>query len=40
MIIAGSKKIMGDYRNGFWANFFGWATTIIMFLAALAVFLT
>ena len=40
MIIAGSKKIMGDYRNGFWANFFGWAATLIMFLAALAVFIT
>jgi len=40
MIIASSKKIMGDYRNGFWANFFGWATTLIMFLAALAVFIS
>jgi len=40
MIIAGSKRIMGEYRNGFWANFFGWATTLIMFLAALAVFIT
>jgi len=40
MIIAGSKKIMGDYRNGFWSNFFGWITTLIMFLAALAVFIS
>jgi len=39
MMIAGSKKIMGEYRNGFWANFFGWTATLIMFLAALAVFL-
>ena len=39
MIIAGSKRIMGEYRNGFWANFFGWTATLIMFLAALAVFL-
>ncbi len=40
MIIAGSKRVMGDYRNGFWANFFGWLTTLIMFLAVLAVFIS
>jgi len=40
MIIAGSRKIMGDYRNGFWSNFFGWLATLIMFLAALAVFIS
>jgi Mn2+/Fe2+ NRAMP family transporter len=40
MLISGSKKIMGDYRNGIWTNLFGWLTTIIMFLAGAAIFLT
>jgi Mn2+/Fe2+ NRAMP family transporter len=40
MLISGSQKIMGDYRNSSWMNFFGWLTTIVMFLAGAAIFLS
>lgn len=36
MLIAGSRTLMGDYRNGRLASFFGWLTVAIMGVAGLA----
>ena len=40
MFIANNKRIMGARVNGGWANVVGWATTIVMFAAAIGVILT
>ena len=40
MLIANNRQIMGRQTNGRWANFLGWTTTLVMFLAALALVLT
>jgi len=40
MLIANNRQIMGERVNGRWANILGWTTTLVMFLAALALVLT
>jgi NRAMP (natural resistance-associated macrophage protein)-like metal ion transporter len=40
MLVANNRQIMGHWVNGRWANFLGWTTTLVMFLAALALVLT
>jgi len=40
MLIANNRQIMGDRVNGRWTNILGWTTTLVMFLAALALVLT
>lgn len=37
-LLASSKKIMGEYRNGFWANSIGVLTIVVMTLSVLAFF--
>jgi NRAMP (natural resistance-associated macrophage protein)-like metal ion transporter len=40
MLIANNRKVMGHRVNGPWANLVGWATTAVMFAAALGLVLT
>ena len=40
MLIANDRRIMGERVNGRWTNVVGWATTVVMFLAAAGVVLT
>jgi NRAMP (natural resistance-associated macrophage protein)-like metal ion transporter len=40
MLVANNRQIMRDKVNGRWANILGWTTTLVMFLAALALVLT
>jgi Mn2+/Fe2+ NRAMP family transporter len=40
MLIANNKKVMGDQTNGVWMNILGWATTVLMFAAAVGLVLT
>ena len=40
MLISNNKKIMGQRVNGTAINILGWATTIIMFAAAVALLIT
>lgn len=40
MLISSNKEIMGVYRNSLWINILGWLTTLIMFLAGAAIFLS
>lgn len=40
MLVANNPKVMGKRVNGLWLNLGGWITTVVMFAAALALFLT
>ena len=40
MLVSGSRRIMGEYRNGRVATILGWLTTAIMAAAAVALFAT
>ena len=40
MLVANNRHIMGKRVNGRWANIFGWTTTVVMFVAAVALVLT
>jgi len=40
MLVANNRQIMGDRVNGRWSNFLGWTTTMVMFVAAVALVLT
>lgn len=40
MLIANNPRIMGERVNGRWLNLGGWITTLVMFAATLALFLT
>ena len=40
MLVSNNRKIMGDKVNGRGANVFGWATTLLMFAAAIGMILT
>ena len=40
MLVANNRQIMGDRVNGRWSNLLGWATTVVMFVAAVALVLT
>jgi Mn2+/Fe2+ NRAMP family transporter len=37
MLIANNRQIMGKRVNGLWENLLGWATTAMMFAAAIAL---
>ena len=40
MLIANTPRIMGERTNGRWINIVGWATTAVMFAAAIGLVLT
>lgn len=40
MLISNNDRIMGERVNGRWLNIFGWATTLLMGLAAVALIVT
>jgi Mn2+/Fe2+ NRAMP family transporter len=40
MIVSNNKKIMGNRVNGGFTNFVGWAAAVIMFAAAIGMFVT
>jgi Mn2+/Fe2+ NRAMP family transporter len=40
MLIAGDRAIMGEHVNGWGLNLLGWATTLLMFAAAVGLILT
>ena len=40
MLIANNETVMGDRVNGAWTNVAGWATTVVMFAAAIGLVLT
>jgi NRAMP (natural resistance-associated macrophage protein)-like metal ion transporter len=40
LLVANNPKVMGERVNGLWLNLGGWITTLVMFAAALALFLT
>jgi len=40
MLVANNREIMGDEVNGYWINIVGWATTAVMFAAAIGLLLT
>src|SRR5216683_73196 len=40
MLVANNRKVMKDRVNGRWTNILGWATTVVMFVAAVALVLT
>jgi len=40
MLLANNRKIMGERTNGRWLNVVGWATTIVMGVAAIALIVT
>lgn len=40
LLIANDEKIMGQYKNTFWSNFFGWLITILIFLASVIFLLS
>jgi NRAMP (natural resistance-associated macrophage protein)-like metal ion transporter len=40
MLVANNRKVMNDRVNGRWTNILGWTTTVVMFVAAVALVLT
>jgi Mn2+/Fe2+ NRAMP family transporter len=40
MLVGNNRAIMGEYTNGPWLNLLGWLATAVMFLAAIAFFVT
>jgi NRAMP (natural resistance-associated macrophage protein)-like metal ion transporter len=40
MLVSNNKRAMGSGVNGFWTNIVGWLAAIIMFAAAIGMFLT
>ena len=40
MLLANNRKIMGERTNGRWLNVFGWATTLVVGVAAIALVVT
>lgn len=40
MLVSNNKKVLGENVNGRWTNILGWATTLIMFAAAIALVIT
>jgi NRAMP (natural resistance-associated macrophage protein)-like metal ion transporter len=40
MLVANNRKVMKDRVNGRWTNILGWTTTVVMFVAAVALVLT
>ena len=39
MLVANNRKVMGQRTNVWWINALGWLTAVIMFAAAIAMFL-
>lgn len=37
MVMTNNRSIMGDHKNGWWANIFGWVTTVTIFAATLGL---
>jgi len=40
MLVANNKRVMGERTNGLWTNFLGWLATVVMFAAAIGMFVT
>jgi NRAMP (natural resistance-associated macrophage protein)-like metal ion transporter len=40
MLVANSRRVMGERVNGRWANIVGWATTVVMVTAAIGLVLS
>ena len=40
MLVTNNPKVMGKRTNPTWLNVLGWTTTILMWLAAIAMFAT
>ncbi len=40
MLVANNRKVMKNQVNGRWTNILGWTTTVVMFVAAVALVLT
>jgi Mn2+/Fe2+ NRAMP family transporter len=40
MLISNNKQIMGERVNSWWLNVLGWGATLVMFAAAIGLFLT
>ena len=40
MLVANNKRVMGERTNGRWTNLFGWLATVVMFAAAIGMFIT
>ncbi len=40
MLIVNNRTVMGKHVNGLWLNIIGWLTTLLMFIAAIALVLT
>ena len=40
MLVSNNRKVMGDRVNNTWANTLGWLTTLLMFAAAIGMFVT
>ena len=40
MVVANNRHVMGDRRNGRWANILGWTAAVVMFAAAFGLVLT
>jgi Mn2+/Fe2+ NRAMP family transporter len=39
MLVANDRRVMGERANGGWINLLGWAATVAMFVAAIALVL-
>ncbi|HRI02101.1 MAG TPA: Nramp family divalent metal transporter [Pyrinomonadaceae bacterium] len=40
MLVANNKRVMGERTNGLWTNVLGWLATVVMFAAAIGMFVT
>ncbi|MBK8303047.1 MAG: Nramp family divalent metal transporter [Chloracidobacterium sp.] len=40
MLVANNKRVMGQRTNGLWTNVLGWLATVVMFAAAIGMFVT
>jgi NRAMP (natural resistance-associated macrophage protein)-like metal ion transporter len=40
MLVANNKRVMGERTNGLWTNVLGWLATVVMFAAAIGMFIT
>ena len=38
MLVANNKRVMGERTNGLWTNVLGWLATVVMFAAAIGMF--
>ncbi|HTK38819.1 MAG TPA: divalent metal cation transporter [Pyrinomonadaceae bacterium] len=40
MLVSNNKRVVGDRTNGVWTNVIGWLAAVVMFAAAIGMFLT